>query len=154
MTVKTRGAELVRDGLEDLTKEVPLISRKRIYESMLGVRKILSTPAPKPTYPLRWASERQRRYVIAMLKAQGNLPYRRTNQMPRGWVIERTETGYRIYNTNDAAVHVYGNYEGARQQPMHEGRHPVMQRVVEEAIQKLPSEIEGDITYYGRSKGL
>ena len=154
LTVKTVGSELVRKGLEDLDAEIPKISRRRIYNMMLKVRGILRTPAPRPTYPINWDSNKQRIFVIAMLRAQDNLPYQRTDAMPRGWEIENTGTGYQIYNSNDAAVYVYGNYEGARQSNIHAGRQPVFQQTLEGEIEALPPDIEDNISYYGRSKGF
>jgi len=155
MTVKTRGAELIRKGLQDLTAEVPKIARKDIYTSMLNVRRIMRTPGKKPTYPIQWDSDKQRRYVLAMLRAANNLPYTRTDQLPRGWIIERAgENGYKLYNPAPAAVYVYGNLEGERQSKIHEQRWPVMQEVVEAAILELPPAIESHISYYGRSKGF
>jgi len=154
ITVKEKGSKLVRDGLEDLSAEIPKISRLRIYTLMLKVRSILRTPAPRPTYPIKWDSERQRRFVIAMLRAQDNLPYSRTDALPRAWEIENTGTGYQIYNSQDAAVYVYGNYEGARQSNIHAGRHPVFQVVVEDQLQGLPESIEENISYYSRAKGF
>lgn len=154
LTVKVRGSELVRQGLEDVLNEAPKIGRKRIYDMMRDVLKILKTPGKKPTYPIKWDSDRQRRYVIAMLRARDNLPYRRTDALPRGWDIARVDKGYRLANAASAAVYVYGNYEGERQSSIHEGRHPVFQEIVEEAIQELPPDIEQHITYYARQRGM
>lgn len=154
LKVRTRNAELVRQGLEDFTREIPLIGRRRIYESMLAVRTRLRKPGTRIVYPVNWDSERQRRFVIAMLRQRGNLPYQRTNALPEAWEIERADDGYRLVNKNDAAVYVYGNYEGDRQSNIHAGRWPVMQEEVEAAIQELPEEIEQNITYYAREKGL
>lgn len=155
MTIKTRGADLVRKGLQDLAAEVPKIARKDIYTAMTEVRKLLKTPGKKPTYPINWDSDRQRRYVLAMLRAANNLPYRRTDNLPSGWTIERAgENGYKLFNPASAAVYVYGNYEGARQSKIHENRWPIMQEIVEAAIVKLPPDIESHISYYGRSKGF
>jgi hypothetical protein len=72
------------------------------------------------------------------------------NRMPSSWEIESVEQGYNLYNTAPAAVYVYGNYEGARQSRIHQGRWPVMQEVVERGITELPPEIEEHISYYGR----
>ena len=154
LSVKVRGAELVRQGLEDIAREAPRIGRKRIYDMMRNVLKLLRTPGKKPSYPINWDSDRQRRYVLAMLRAQDNLPYRRTDALPRGWEIVSTDKGYRLENPAPAAVYVYGNYEGERQSRIHEGRHPIFQEVVEEAIQELPPDIEEHITYYARQRGM
>jgi len=155
MTIKTRGATLVRKGLQDLGAEVPKIARKDIYDALRGARKIMSTPGRKPTYPIDWDSDKQRRYVMAMLRAANNIPYRRTDELPKGWTIERAgANGYMLHNPAPAAVYVYGNYEGRRQSHIHEGRHPVAQETVEAAIQRLPDDIEQYISYYARGLHL
>lgn len=154
MTVKVHDAELVRQGLQDLAAEVPQIGRKGIYDMMLGVRKIMRTPGEKPTYPINWDSDKQRRFVLAMLAAKNNLPYNRTNELPKGWTIEAVTNGYKLYNPAKAAVYVYGNFEGARQSAIHKSRHPVAQQTVEAGIRKLPPDIEQNISYYARKKGF
>ena len=154
MTVKTVGAELVRQGLQDLTAQVPLIGRQGIYDMMLDVRAVLRTPGHRPTYPIRWDTDKQRRFVLAMLTASGNLPYHRTDALPGGWDIERVSNGYRLYNSKPAAVYLFGNYEGARQSSIHEGRWPIAQQITELALQRLPADIEQNISYYARNKGF
>lgn len=154
MTVKAPSAKMVRQGLEDFAAEVPKIGRQRIWTMMQEARSILATPGQPISYPVNWDSEKQRRYVIAMLRGQNNLPYNRTGRLPGAWKIERIGDGYRLYNPEDAAVYVYGNYEGARQSRIHQGRHPVMQEVLEERITNLPPQIEEEITYYARKVGL
>lgn len=154
LKIKSTNATIVRQGLEDFTREIPLIGRKRIYDMMLEAKSILSTPGSPVSYPVNWDSEKQRIYVISMLRERNNLPYQRTGALPDAWKIEKAGDGYIMYNPQPAAVYVYGNYEGARQSRIHRGRHPVMQEVLETRIQGLPSEIEQAITYYGRQKGL
>jgi len=161
MTVKTYQAELVRKGLADLEAEIPKIARKDIYDMMREVRTILRKPGRKPTYPINWDSDKQRWFFIFSkgsfkrgYKGPWMAPYQRTNDLPSGWQIERTGDGYRLYNPADAAVYVYGNFEGARQSKIHQQRHPVVQEVVEARITQLPADIEEHISYYGREKGF
>jgi hypothetical protein len=155
MTIKTQGAELVRKGLQDLEAEVPKIARLDIYDMMLDVRAIMRNPGLRPSYPIRWDSDKQRRFVLAMLRENDNLPYRRTDELPKGWTIEKAGVnGYKLYNPATASVYVYGNFEGARQSRIHQGRHPVVQQIVEIALQRLPPDIEEHISYYGRQKGF
>lgn len=154
MTVKATGAEIVRKGLADLEAEIPKIARRDIYDMMREVRSIMRTPGRRPTYPIQWDSDKQRRYVLALLRSQDNLPYQRTDELPSGWDIERTGHGYRLFNRAPQAVYLYGNFEGARQSKIHEGRHPIVQQAVEAHIVDLPPAIEQHITYYGREKGF
>lgn len=152
LTVKAVGADLVRKGLEDLAAETPKIARQTIYDALNRGAKILRSPGSPSRYPVQWDSEVQRRAFFASGGFGGGIPYQRTNRLPSGWTIEALPTGWRLMNPNPAAVYVYGNYEGARQSRIHQGRWPVMQEVVENAIMGLPQDIEDKISYYGRSK--
>lgn len=73
----------------------------------------------KPHYPLRWASQKQRRKVMAMLREQNNLPYQRTGALEAAWeaMFSFTEDGgaFILENTSPAAVFVIGE----RQQLFH-----------------------------------
>lgn len=156
MTIKSRGADIVRQGLEDLTTEVPKIGRKRIYEKLREAKSILATPAPRPTYPINWDSERQKRAFFATGGFGKGIPYTRrgTGGMAASWKLEREGEGWKLYNDQSAAVYVFGNYEGARQSNIHAGRHPLMQPTIEAKIQELPPDIEEHIGYYARQKGF
>ena len=155
LTIKVHGADIVRKGLEDLSNEIPKISRLRIYEMMRRAKARLSADAPRPSYPIDWDSEKQRRAYFATDGFGGGIPYRRTGAMPAGWEIVRVDpNGYRMENNQDNAVYVYGDYSGARQSKIHRGRHPIFQEVLENEIQGLPEEIEQFIGYYARQKGF
>ncbi len=41
-----------------------------------------------PKYPLRWASAKQRAYVMAKLRRENNLPYKRTGALAAAWRLE------------------------------------------------------------------
>jgi len=41
----------------------------------------------RPRYPIRWTSERQRRFVMAKLTRENNLPYRRTGALVKAWDV-------------------------------------------------------------------
>lgn len=154
MTVKVIGAELVRQGLEDIAREIPLIGRKRIYEAMLRVKRKMATPAPKPKYPINWDSEKQRRAFFATDGFGRGIPTKRTGRYEKGWVIVRTGTGYRMENTSPAAGYIGGDYAGQGQSQIHAGRWPLFQPAIEAEIQKLPPDIESHIGYYARGKGF
>jgi hypothetical protein len=47
--------------------------------------RILSTEPGKPKYPIRWTSERQRRFVMAKLRRMGQIPYIRTGKYAKSW---------------------------------------------------------------------
>lgn len=74
-----------------------------------------------PRYPLVWTSERQRRYVLAKLRRENNLPYRRTGRLAAGYkviVVYTPATITMIEVRHDSPVpHVY--VKGLKQQKMH-----------------------------------
>lgn len=153
LSVKATGADVVRQGLQDLAAEIPKIGRQGIYDKLLPVRTALRKPGARPSYPIKWDSERQRRFVMAMLRAMDQIPYRRQGSSSR-WELVKLDKGYRFEHPGAHAVYLWGDYDGSRQSRIHEGRWPAMQPLVEAAIQQMPPEIENKITYYGRSKGF
>ncbi len=83
------------------------------------VLKIVAVEPGRPSYPLRWASAKQRRYVMAKLRREGNLPYQRTHELVQAWdaKFEFSEDGgaFVVENTSAKAQWVVG----ADQQPYH-----------------------------------
>jgi hypothetical protein len=86
--------------------------RKRLIDD-------LSVEPPKPTYPLRWKSDKQRRYVMAKLRAENNLPYQRTGALIKAWKVVLTPDAdgsiMTVSNNAPAARYVVGD----DQQPFH-----------------------------------
>ena len=61
----TTNLPIVRQGLEDLAAEIPKVGRKRIYDTLVKIRKELRKPGKAINYPVKWDSERQRRAFFA-----------------------------------------------------------------------------------------
>lgn len=82
------------------------------------MRAKLQTNPPPPRYPLKWKSERQRKYVMAKLRAENNLPYQRTGALIAAWEFNAntSEVGglIEIVNPSPVARYVFG----ADRQPM------------------------------------
>lgn len=80
----------------------------------------LRTEPGKPRYPLRWKSEKQRRYVMAKLRRQNNLPYRRTHRLVNSWqvtVLSDNQGGLiEVKHPWKGIEYVVGG--GSRRQPM------------------------------------
>jgi len=73
-------------------KPYPLLL-KAAAQRLPEMRRRLAEAPARPAYPIQWTSERQRRYVMALLRANDNLPYRRTRALERGWQsVVRPET--------------------------------------------------------------
>lgn len=120
----TVDTEVVRQ-LTNALRDAPAKMRRYIRSELKAtaerrIIKKLRTYPRKPRYPLRWTSERQRKYVMAKLREQDNLPYQRTGALKRGWEVEvkiNPATAFLVI-TNDMP---YAQYVmGDRQQIMHQ----------------------------------
>jgi hypothetical protein len=73
----------------------------------------------KPVYPIQWTSEKQRRFVMAKLRRDGNLPYQRTGALVNAWQVDYNTADYegflRVFNPSDVEQYV----TGIRQQKFH-----------------------------------
>jgi hypothetical protein len=80
----------------------------------------------KPRYPIRWTSERQRRYVMAKLRRMKQIPYVRTGQFVDSWRIEfgATSNGgiFEVFNPakNSRGDFIEQYITGTRQQGFHQ----------------------------------
>jgi hypothetical protein len=99
----------VLEALEEAIEKAPRTVNVVINQRILGdlYQRILTLVGPypgSPRYPIRWKSERQRRYVMAKLRREGNLPYRRSNRLQQSWEVEAKglPDGVEITATNTA----------------------------------------------------
>ena len=133
LSIQVTGAELVRQGLQNLSKEIPNIGRLQIYRTSQAIVKRMKYPPP------------------------GELPtYSRTYKLYNGWKIIPKSNGYTIQNDVLYAKRVIGNAVGLEQAWMHArpGRWPLFRDVNDEEVAKLPPEMDKNISQVARSQGL
>lgn len=84
------------------------------------VRELVTVSIPKPTYPLKWKSDKQRRYVMAKLRKAGNIPYERTGKFQRAWKVTavKDKSGGVITVSNDSGITEYVAGSSSERQPM------------------------------------
>lgn len=113
----------ILDAIADTAQKSPKLMQTAYDRATRRLRtRIVNTltaePGP-PVYPIRWKSEKQRRYVIAKLREDDNLPYQRTHALSAGWkaVIEPDGEGgiMTVSNKSPIAQFVQGDYA----QPFH-----------------------------------
>ena len=126
----TMKAELdVLDAMREAAKAAPRAVDVFVNKSVRAhvekrVDEVLVPPGP-PKYPLRWASEKQRRYVMAKLRRENNLPYQRTGDLLAGFKVtwQRGKQGGLLDISNEAmasdGVPLVEYVMGASQQPFH-----------------------------------
>lgn len=80
---------------------------KEVQEGAISELKALE-PGPAK-HPIRWTSEKQRRYVMRKLRKRGQIPYVRTGGLVNAWRARQytTESGGFITITNDASIYPY-----------------------------------------------
>lgn len=110
-----------------------IVARDVIPDIERGLQRTLMIEPGAPKYPLRWKSEKQRRYVMAKLRRENNLPYKRTGQLAASWLVwttsDRNSGVVGIENAASAARWVYTD----DQQPFHQDTGwPRMEPVVDE----------------------
>jgi hypothetical protein len=82
----------VLDAVQENAKNGPQRYARELQNTLQGLRnRLLSRLHAQPNtphYPIRWTSDRQRRYVMAKLRRMGNIPYQRTGAFVEAWVID------------------------------------------------------------------
>jgi hypothetical protein len=153
--IKTQtNARLVRQGLEDLKREIPRVGRARMYGALFRVMQRMKKAGKRMTYPVKWASIRQRKKVMALLRKNNNLPYRRTGVYQKAYRIRRLPQGHELSNPLSRAKFIGGDARGNRQARMHQGRWPVLRDEVDKELQKLPSAVVEHLKLVARQKGF
>lgn len=100
-------------ALQDAIAAAPRTMNKWLQRSLPHnmVTELQREPA-RPRYPLKWRSDKQRKFVMAKLRKAGNLPYRRTGKLRKGWklktIITNTVIGFELANETPYAPFVVG----------------------------------------------
>lgn len=122
LSVQIRGAQLVRQGLQNLRSEIPRVGAEQIFNRLNIAKRRLQTPARPPDYPIRWDSERQRRAYFATRGFGGGIPHIRTGASELGWQLVRNpgsglrvRAGYSLVNRTRGAGYIWGNAYGTQQ---------------------------------------
>ncbi len=137
LSIDFKNAELVRKGLQDLGAEVPKIGRLQIYrmeQTVVRRMKDYWTMGVPPELP----------------------SYQRTGTLAGGYFIVPKVNGYTVMNQVPYTSRVVGNAYGLEQAWMHAkpGRHKTLRDVTEEEVEKLPQDIENEISMVARRVGL
>ncbi len=140
----------VRQGLQNLSAAIPEVGRLQIYRTAQRIYSAMKVKGAKPTYPIQWDSEKQRRAFFASDGFGGGIPHKRIDQYVNAWTIERIgDMGYRIKNESPGAEWIAGD----SQSRIHRGRWPVFRYVIGIEVQKLPEEITREIVNVSRLYG-
>lgn len=122
VTINGRPTDILPGSAEKLGKAVAqYVTRELRPAFQRDINQQLWGKEPgSPKYPIRWASEKQRKYVMAKLRKDGNLPYKRTHALARGW---KTTVKIEAMNGSIEVSHPWdkaGFVVGQDQQPFHQ----------------------------------
>ena len=150
LTLKVKG-ELVRQGLQDLSAELPKIGRRQIRTMMERVKRVVQSYPPEPPHRVKYGSHS----ILGTIITHSG----RTGNYGAGWKIDSVTNGYTIANDVSYAIYVSGDAYGNRQRTWKFGSMKAYgwhntRDVVEAEVEKLPQEIEDEIVMVARRKGL
>ena len=157
LTVKVGpGAKLVRQGLQNLSKEVKDVGRLGVYRTMQRIQTRMKEEGNKrDTSPINWDSDKQRKAFFATDGFGGGIPHRRTGEYQQGWRIVKTDNGYMIVNKGRAAPFVGGDAFGL----VHSGintpqQWPKFRDTVDEELKQLPEDVRAELRIAKRRSGI
>jgi hypothetical protein len=128
----TSNVPVVRQGLENLAKEMPTIGRRRMYDMMNRItRRMEEYPEERPYQT-----------------------YIRTGNLGAAWQVVKLDKGYRVKNDVPYGKYVVGSAYGTGQAWMHVGRWQLLRDVVEDENKKLPEEIRDEIKLVARRNNV
>lgn len=124
-----------------------------LSDTVIEVKEKMSEPGKPITYPVQWDSEKQRRFVIAKLAAEGNLPYRRQNDYISRWKIAPMPNGLSLSNQHPAGA-IGGTLKGVKslhalggqaftswQSKIHRGRWRALLPTLLQALADMPKRV-------------
>ncbi len=156
LSIQIKNAQLKRQGLENLDREIPIIGAQRIYAALMRAQDMLKTAGKRIRYPVNWDSLRQRAAYFASNGFGAGIPYHRTGRYQAGWMIRRNpsnsrkQAGYSLINRSPVAVYIGGDAYGNRQSNIHAGRWVQVRDAVERAVRGLPQDIAEHIGMVSR----
>lgn len=83
----------IEDALKTAPGRMKTAYRRNVGRLRSRILAKLKVEPKKPTYPLRWKSDKQRRFVMAKLRQEGNLPYQRTGQLLASYDVQVSDIG-------------------------------------------------------------
>ena len=118
-----RSANAKKYAIQLQQSPAPLVLRDIALRQSVALAKEKYKAPSKPNYPLRWKSDKQRKYVMARLRKEDNLPYQRTNKLVEMWDYSR-KGQYQATIFNDAKDPLTGRFYApfvisTWQQPFH-----------------------------------
>ena len=147
----TSNIKIVVKNIQALPGKMEKAGKKTLESAAQTFTNIMQRPGRKPTYPLTWDSEKQRKFVMAKLRRENNLPYQRTGAHVNGWAMSMLPNGYQSANIGHKAVFLWGAASGqfpgatkvqaSGQSHLFQDRWPLTHKVLTAVLSRLPAEL-------------
>ncbi len=151
------GAKLVRQGLQNLKKETPLVGRRQNYFTAQRIQKRMKVEGKKrnPGDPVHWDSLLQIAAFFASNGFGGGIPHVRTGTNLK-WLVEKAgELGYRIFNKSKSIPFLNGDAFGLVHSEINKPQEwPIFRDVVDEEVAKLPGDVREELRIVQRRSGF
>jgi len=153
-------ATLVQKRFERLRRKIPLISRQRIYDTAVAIRKVMKEPGPAPTYPIKWDSIKQRKAFFASDGFGHGIPTKRTGEYQKNWKViavqgSPADVGYDVGNPLAHSKYIGGTARSTkRQSNIHRGRWNLFRDAIDRFIGKLPKKVKESLQQIARQEGF
>jgi len=156
LSIQIKGVKIVRKGLENLKKKIPDVARQRLWNLAVGIRKEMKVKGAKPTYPIPWDSDRQRKAFFASNGFGRGIPTKRTGEYTKAWKAIKVQEGhYEVSNPLAHAKYIAGNSGSSEpQSKIHQGRWNRFFFVIQRALRTLPKEIRVKVDQVIRDEGF
>ena len=156
LSLELKNAKFVRQGLEKLRRNIPLVGRKRIYDALVEIRRIMKEPGDPVTYPIKWDSTKQRKAFFASNGFGKGIPTVRTGKYQRAWTIHKVgNVGYDLGNPLAHAKYIGGTLRSERRQSkIHRGRWNVLRFAVMGVLGKVPKKVYEVLKLTARQAGF
>lgn len=124
-----------------------MAARRSLQDATVEIVQIMRRSGLPVTYPIRWDSLKQKIYVIAKLRRERNLPYKRTGAYEQAWKSEAITGGFMVSNIGHKAVFMAGTATGVGiggkvtatgQSHIHLGRWRLFRPVLVAVLSKVP----------------
>lgn len=148
-------AQLIQRRFERLRRQIPLVSRKRMYDAMVAIRHEMKQPGAKPDYPIPWDSPEQQKAFFASNGFGRGIPTKRSGEYIKGWQVIRTEDGYDVGNPLAHAKYIGGTARStSRQSRIHRGRWNLFKVVKDKVLARLPKAVKESLQQIARQEGF
>lgn len=143
LTIEVNGAAAVVKRYGELGQKITDLVVDRILTRLEQAQKFMQEPGKRITYPVQWDSDKQRKYVMALLRESGNLPYQRTGAYVGAWTLlaQRKPVRVELSNASPSAEYMCGK----RQSRIHQGRWNVLADEYNRVARELPTQVRQDI---------